>query len=466
MKMTKRVSIAALGVLLLLLAACSSGVHRYELTNHMGKSVASFEKRSGTKLAEQSNGVYLMEGVVQVLAQENKVSSITLLENAGKYTLFGVGIGMTKDTVDGLIKEVFGKEVTKTSDSSKSSITYSYLKDNKQLYVIYDKDKNTVTGVSYYKITAEQNTTATTPPGSSGEMLLMVGDTEVYYSEAMVFLKLAKDQYEADYGKGIWKVDILGNGETFGEMIKKEVINQITEIMIIRAEAKKQDIELTEEERSEANNYAKAKYDGINNKDRKRYLITEELLRQFYYDNLLANKMFENLTIDVDTKVSDEEAKQITVMDIFIQNYNLDSEGKKVSLSAEDKTAAYEKVKALLTQAKETKDFKALAEANTEAEDTEYTFGKGEGPAEFGETFEKAAFSLKTGEISDIVAGDTGWHIISCVTDFNDDATTQVKESIIEQRRNDMFSELYSKWSVDYEVVVNQEAWDSILLEE
>lgn len=467
MNTRKRLGMIAFTVFLfILLVACRSGGIRYELSDFMGKSVSSFEKKSGIKLEEQSNGVYLGKGVAQVLVPDKKVTSITLLENAGKYTLFGVGIGMAEDTVTGLLSVNFGKEASETKENGNNTVTYMYQKEDEQLYVSYDKDKKTVVTASYYNTSATDQHSAVATEPDSGEMMLEIGDMKVNYNEARVYIKLAQDQYEADYGNGIWKADILGNGETFGEMIKQEVINQITELKVIQAEAKKQEITLTEEEQADAYAYAKEQYESISKKDRQQYQITPELLQQVYYDNLLANKMYESLTLNVDNNVSDEEARQITVQDIFIQNYNLDAEGKQVALSEEDKTAAYDKVKSLLTKAKEAEDFKTLAEANSEAEEIEYTFGKRNAPEEFGDAFANAAFTLKTGETSDIISTDKGWHIIYCVSDFNEDATTQVKENIIEQRRSDMFSELYTKWSADYKVVVNQEAWDAIPLGE
>lgn len=450
----------------MLLTACRAGAERYELSGYVGKSISSFEKKSGLNLKKQENGTYLAEGIVQVIATDKKVTSITLLGNAGEYSVFGVKIGMQKTEVDALLYDTFGKEITKTINSENNSVTYSYLANEKELYVSYDVNTNTVSEIYYYKGEAEGENEATQAPVNAGELMAIIGDTKVYYNEAMVYLKSAQENYEAEYGTGIWDADILGNGETFEKMLKDEVINQIVELKIIRSEAEKQGISLTEDELAEAASYAKEHYEGLTQADKEKYLVTQDLLQQVYEDNLLAEKMFETLTINVDSNVSDDEAKQVTVQHILIYSTDFDANGNKVPLSAEEKEAAYEKAQSLLSQAKTTEDFYALAEANSEADTIEYTFGRGQGPEKYSDSFEQAAFTLKTGEVSNLITTDYGWHILYCVTDFNEDATIQAKERIIEQRRNDTFAQLYSEWTKDYDVVINNEAWDGIALGE
>ncbi len=466
---TSRKLIVGISILLLLslLTACRVGEERYELTNYIGKSVSTFEKRSGTELEEQGTGVYLMENVLQIMAPDKEVTAITLLSGAGEYKVYGVSIGMTKAQVDVLLADSFGKEIAKTINTEKNAVTYTYLKNDKELYISYDVDQETVTELSYYTVDPKvQKENEESGQTNSGELMAMIGDIRIYYNEAMVYLKSAQENYETEYGNDIWNADIFGNGETFGTMIKEEVINQITELKIIGAQAAKEGITLSEEELADANAYAKEHFESLTSEDISKYLITEELLRQVYVDNLLAEKTFEYYTINVDNKVSDLESKQITIQQILINSVSFDSEGKPIELSTEDKAAAYEKVRSLLEQAKTTEDFYALAEANSEAEKIEFTFGRGEGPEEYSDSFEQAAFTLKTGQVSDIISTDYGWHILYCVSDYDADATIQKKEEIISQRRNELFAKLYGEWTANYDVVVNSEAWNTISFEE
>jgi foldase protein PrsA len=448
--------------MLMMLTACRVGEERYELTNYVGKSVSTFEKKSRTELEEQSNGVYVMQDVVQVMVPDKEVTAVTLLKNASDYTILGVKIGMSKAEADQKLIEVFGKEISKTINSEKNSVTYSYLNGDKEVFVSYDIDKEVVVELSYYSNKNIPKEEKDSEPVNAGQLIAMIGSTRVYYNEAMVYLKSVQENYESDYSNNIWNVDLLGNGETFGELIKEEVINQITELKIIRDKARQLEIFLSEEELAEANSYAKEHYEGLTNEDKETYLVTEELLQQVYADNLLAEKVFETQTINVDTEVSDFDAKQITVQDLLIYNVDIDSEGNKTPLSTEEKTEAYDKVRSLLEQAKTTEDFLSLAEANSEAEIMEYTFGRGQGPKDYSTAFEQAAFTLRTGQVSDIITTDYGWHILYCVSDYNEDATIQKKEAIIEQRRNEMFSKIYEDWTLEYDIVVNTEAWDAV----
>ncbi len=468
MKLSKKLRIVVpILLILLLVAGCGSGAKRYELSKYIGKSISSFERKSGINIEKQSNGVYEKEGIVQVMAPNKKVTSVTLLDKPGKYMVFGVTIGMDKKEADPLLSQEFGKETSKSINEAKHASVYFYQKDDKELYVSFDVDSNKVTSLSYYKVDANSKKNKDeTAKATNGELMLMVGDIKVYYSEAMMYLLAATDKYESEYGKSVWNADVSGNGKIFGNMIKDEVINQICALKIIHKKAQELKISLSEEEQAEANDYAREHFKKMPEQEKKTYMITEELLQQMYADNLLADKIFEMKTIDVNTDVSNEEAKQITVQDIYIKNYNLDSSGHKVALSPEDKAAALTKAQTLLQQAKDTDDFKALAQANTQAEHVEYTFGNNSVPKEFGDELKKAAFALKTGDVSDMITTVDGWHILYCVSDFNQDATLQAKESIIDKRRSDMFIKLYKEWSKGYEFVVNHEAWASIPLGE
>ena len=420
-----------------------------ELTKYIGDAVNVFERGTRTKLSEKDKGVYILENSIQLLAPGGKIASITLLEDSKEFTIHGLSVGMGKEEADAIIDEVYEGENSKTVTSH--DIVYLYLMDNTELYVTYDIDNEKIIEISYYNYKTKSDKEIDWDDTTDGELIALVGDTKVFYKEAMVYLKSVQANYEGEFGKGIWDVDIYGDNNSFGNVIKEEVIKQITQLKVIKDKALEHGVELNEEELSNVSQYATEHLRGLSDRDIDKYHITLDLLEEVYRDNLLAEKMYEMLTINVDTDVSDEEAKQITVWDILISG---DGEEEK------------SKAQALLDQAKEVDDFYALAEANTEAEKIEYTFGKGQGPEEYGQAFENAAMELSTGEISKLISTEEGWHIIYCVSDYDEDATIREKEEIIEQRRLEMFAKIYEEWSSEYEVIINSQAWESIKFED
>jgi len=452
-------------VMIPFLSGCRVDESNYELTNYKGKTIDTFERKTRTSLVQDSKGVYKLEGSLQLIAPKDKIASITILEGAETdYKIFGVGIGMARDEAEKKLADIYGDVKNKTIDSEKNSITQTHRDAESELYVSYDIDTDSVIEMSYYYLKSDLETDG--DRSNTGELIVLVGDVKVYYNEAMIYLKSAQENYETDYGKGIWDVDVFGDGKSFGDYIKEEVIKQISQLKVIREEAAKEGIVLSSEEKADAAAYAEEHFKGLSDEDIERYMISKELLEEVYSDNILAEKVFETKTIDVDTNVPDHTAKQITIQHIFVSGTELDDEGERVPLSMDKRQNAFDKISNLLDKARKGEDFYTLAEANSEAEVIGHTFGRGGAPEEYGNIFEQAAFNLKTGEISDIITTEYGWHIIYCVTDFNEDATTRVKEATIEERRVDLFADIYTNWSASYDVVINSETWDAISLKD
>ncbi|MDF2803003.1 MAG: hypothetical protein K0S61_2906 [Anaerocolumna sp.] len=291
-----------------------------------------------------------------------------------------------------------------------------------------------------------------------GELIVKIGTHKVYYSEAMIYFQVIKSRYESYYGDSIWSYDM--GGQSFEESAKEEILNLITQTKIINDKAKDYNITLTDEEETTISKNAEEFLDNVTSEDKEKYGFTQELIEQFYRENLNYQKVYDAATMNVDTDVSNEEAKQITVQHLLIKTVKDDGSGNQVAVSEVDKKAALKKAQELLNRAKETDDFKALAEDNTEDSNVEYTFGTGEMVSEF----ENAAFALKTGELSGIVETQYGYHIIYCVSDFSEDATLEKKESIIADRQDKLFRQLYEDWSKTYKVDLEEKEWIQIRL--
>ena len=78
--------------------------------------------------------------------------------------------------------------------------------------------------------------------------MLRIGDTQVDYREGMVYLNAVQQDYEQYYGSDIWKYAIDSHGNTMGEVIKEQTLEQMIYIKVVCQKASELGIVLSEEE--------------------------------------------------------------------------------------------------------------------------------------------------------------------------------------------------------------------------
>lgn len=288
-------------------------------------------------------------------------------------------------------------------------------------------------------------------------IVMKVGETGVKYSEVRNYCYLLKCQYEGKFGDKLWKYK-LRSGSTIGDEAKQEVVNMITQLKVIRATAEADKITLTNEENDEAVQEAEDLISSASEEDKKEYFLNVQALAELYKDNILANKMFYVATDDADIDISDDEAKQISIQYIEIITKGTDQNGTKINMDAATKKKAFQRASKIYKEAKKAEDFQIFAEDNSDRADTELTCGKD--TDKLDKEAVDAAFTLKKGQMSKVVEGESGYYIIYCVNDYDEDATYARKEEIIEERQTNMFKEKYSEWIAKNKVSISSKFWN------
>lgn len=273
--------------------------------------------------------------------------------------------------------------------------------------------------------------------------------------EIMVYLTNIQNRYESVYGAEIWNVDL--DGVTLEENVKDIALAQIAQIKTMNLMADQYQVELTEEEKNQAGHAATAYYDSLNEREKEILGVTEDTILKLYTEYAIAQKVYQYIIKDINPEISDDEARTITVQHILIKTYALDGTGKKIEYTQKAKEDAEKKAYEVWEMTEE-EDFDELIRHYSEDNKSTYSFGKGE----MDPAFEKAAFNLGTGEISDVVETEFGYHIIKCINTFDKEETDSNKIKIVEQRRAEVFGQEYDAFVKTLTRKLNEEIWDGV----
>lgn len=292
-------------------------------------------------------------------------------------------------------------------------------------------------------------------------VIMTVDDQVLTYAETMLYLRSKKQEVENLYGKDIWHYKLDKEGTTYEEMLKSKLLEDLKYIKIVCAQATELGITLTEDELLDVDEYTVTFLSNFKEEDLKYYGFDKEIVRDIYKDNVLANKVYESLTLNVDTDVSDEEARQAEFFYILIAKYGFDEEGNRIEYTKEQLEDTKTRAESIYQRALKEEDFYTLAKEVSD-DDDEINIIVGHG--DMAEDLEKAAFALKQGEISPIVENDTGYFIFYCVSELNEDATNAAKEEIIMARQEKLFHESYNNWESAAKITINEKLWNQISL--
>ncbi len=288
-------------------------------------------------------------------------------------------------------------------------------------------------GVIIFLKTAVGNKSIYISTGFEKDVMIKVDQTTTSRQEVMAHLTDMIDEYEELFGEDIWKETM--DGKTFEEYLTQQVKSKLTRIKCMNQVALSRGIVLSNQEEQNIGKAAKEYYDGISKESRKKFGMTEEAVKDMYRSMLLADKLFDDLTYEVDTEISEDEARVMMIQYI--------------------KTDTLEAATAIKSRLDAGEGFSALVKENN-AYEYEYELRRGE----MEEAFEETAFNLVTGEISNVVETSTGFYILMCVNEYDKVKTAANKEKMIRESKLAKFNEIFEPIEAKLYAEYNDELWD------
>ena len=276
-----------------------------------------------------------------------------------------------------------------------------------------------------------------------------IGDNICTLPEVKVYLTTAQKQYENILGVDMWDRDF--GGITLESYLKENILGQIAQIKSMTLLAEEYKITLDNGEEKKVKEAARQYFSSLNEKEKEYLGIDEETIATLYREYALANKVYQEITKNVDMEVSDDEARKITVQQIFF--------GFEEGEADSQKSEQYKKAAEVLKEVRQAEtDFEEIAARNSEEEIIEYTFGKGEKE----ESIETTAFNLEMNQISDIIETSNGYVIMKCISNFDREETDANKAVIVEKRKTEAFDAVYDEFVSRQASQFNDKLWEEI----
>ncbi len=278
-----------------------------------------------------------------------------------------------------------------------------------------------------------------------------------YTPEIMIYLTNIRNQYEDVFGEEIFAQSI--DGLPIEESIKQTVLARIAKIKMMNLMAEYYEIVLDERELELAENAAAEYYQSLSDEEIEAMDgATQETALQLYKEYALANKVYQYLVQGVDQEISDDEARTVTVHQIFLSTTYDRGNGEWADVSEAERETVYRQAESICERIAAGEDFSALASEYSDAEELEAYYRKGDQE----ETLTEAVFNLAQDEVSGIIEGERGYYIFRCISTYDMEQTEAAKREILRERQQEMFGQIYTMFIGDKHCYLNEDLWNSV----
>ena len=295
--------------------------------------------------------------------------------------------------------------------------------------------------------------------GFDEDVVFKIEDISCTKPEIMIYLVNTENIYDEVFGEKIWKVP-YENGDVESRY-KETILARISQIKAMNLYAKEIGVSLNEEEEKNIDLAANKYFSSLSNEEKQLFNADEELLSNMYSEFAIANKVYEEVTKEVNPEISDDEARTVTIRSILIKTYTIDENGNKIQYSKQMKEDAMKRAYEILGRIKAGEEFEILEADYNEDEKSSYSFSRGVMP----KVIEDAAFNIDEGEVSDVIESEYGYHIIKVISNFDEEQTDINKQAIVEKRKEEAFVETYDNYIETLTSSINMDLWNSISYE-
>lgn len=262
------------------------------------------------------------------------------------------------------------------------------------------------------------------------------------------------------------------DGKTVGESSKDGVMTTINQLYVLKAHAADYDVTITDDEEKAIKEAAAEFIKDNDEKTLKKLAVSEDDIVTYLELVTIRSKMRDPMTADVDTEVSANEKDQtrVTIVKVSTEGTEKDDDGKTIDLTDEEKAQKKELAQQVLDKVKASDDV-ANADMDALAKEVDDSLSAttpafttaGSTDDTLDDTVQDAALQLKDGEVADkVIEGDDGYYVVRLDKMLDEDATANKEETVISQRKSDLYDSTLEDWVKEDKIKVKDKVWDQI----
>ncbi len=261
--------------------------------------------------------------------------------------------------------------------------------------------------------------------------------------QAMILIANERNRYEKAYSEGIWNVT-FGEDRTGLDKLTVQNVKQFMEqLMLLNMLAEERGITVTSQERDLIRQLTDEYMAGLTDGDLQYMGCDRTDVQKLYTDYFTADKLINGITSQVNSEISDSEAKVIKIEQIG--------------------TTDLKKAKAILKRVKiDGANFSSMASRYTETDTIEEILMRGSR----GDLIEDIAFRLEEGQISNILQIGEMYYIIKCTDGYSKDATLARKSRLEKALNNQAFQAVFEPYSQEHKIRFSERFWNEIDFQE
>lgn len=273
----------------------------------------------------------------------------------------------------------------------------------------------------------------------NSKQVFKIGSSVCELKEARVYLANYQNLYGTAYNIDLWQHDF--GDASLTDYVKDVTLEELTRVYSMNLLAEADGITLSEDEQRQVAAAAEEYYESLSRKEISYMGISEADIEEYYAHYALAQKLYNSLTDGVNEEVSDDEARIIEIMQIYVTDA--------------DRAAA---VREKLANGD---DFATVANNYNELSAIQVTVSRDDLPQEV----EDIAFRLDDNEISQMVTVENGYYFIKCLNKYNIELTEENKANIVEKRQKEAFDDVYDEFIAAQKSYLNVELWEELELD-